>query len=163
MASLLRSLKETVKPTEPLLFPIFGRGRVLDGLIANGINADNLKDAGQFLCGPCSCQVKRLNPGMDLLIAADWDAVLTDPDAIEPEPPHMREQSVPLPAQKKELTPEKPMETGTGANLPLLIASIVGAILVVVTGGLTLRVLRKPSPQPRKISHEFLANATRSR
>ncbi len=28
-----------------------------------------------FLCGECSCQVKELNPGMDLPIVADWPAI----------------------------------------------------------------------------------------
>ncbi len=28
-----------------------------------------------FLCGECSCEVKELNPGMDLPIAADWPAI----------------------------------------------------------------------------------------
>jgi hypothetical protein len=141
--SLLASLKGSVAPTEPLLFPIFGRGRVLDGLIGKGINADNLKDAGQFLCGPCSCQVKRLNPGVDLLIAADWDSVLVDPEAVEPEPPHMREQQVPITTKKRETALEL-ARPGSG-NIPLVIAVAVVALLVIVTGVLALRYNKNPS------------------
>ena len=29
-----------------------------------------------FLIGKCSCQVKDLNPGVDLLMAADWDNLM---------------------------------------------------------------------------------------
>ncbi len=146
--SLLRSLKEAVAPTEPLLFPVFGRGRVLDGLIGKGVNADNLKDAGQFLCGACSCQVKRLNPGTDLLIAADWDAVLTDPDAIEPEPTPQRERRVPLPAAQPEPQTANALPVANGTNLPLLVAIAVVAVLVFVTGGLALRAKVYP-PAPK--------------
>jgi hypothetical protein len=143
--SLLASLKESVAATQPLLFPIFGRGRVLDGLIGKGINIDNLKDAGQFLCGPCSCQVKRLNPGMDLLIAADWDAVLVDPDAVEPEPPHMREQMVPIPAKKGETAPDAGRPRG--ASIPLIIAVAFVTLLVIVTGVLALRYKNLSAPK----------------
>ena len=29
-----------------------------------------------FLLGACSCQVKRMNPGWDLLLNVDWDGAL---------------------------------------------------------------------------------------
>lgn len=61
---------------EPIAFPVFGRGRALYAMIGKGINEDTIDEASAFLVGPCSCQVKRLNPGTDLLIAADWDALL---------------------------------------------------------------------------------------
>ena len=36
------------------------------------ITADNLKEAARFLTGPCTCKVKEQNPGVDLLVLADW-------------------------------------------------------------------------------------------
>ncbi|HQP99826.1 MAG TPA: hypothetical protein PLY86_15325 [bacterium] len=60
--------------SEPMAFPVYGRGRVLYALVGKGITKENITEACQFLVGPCSCQVKALNPGVDLLIAADWDA-----------------------------------------------------------------------------------------
>jgi len=58
---------------EPMAFPIFGRGRVLYALIGKGINADTIWETCAFLVGPCMCQVKGQNPGVDLLISTDWD------------------------------------------------------------------------------------------
>lgn len=63
---------------EPMVFPVFGRGRVLEPLIGKGINADNALDYSGYLCGACSCEVKDQNPGMDLLVAANWDEALAD-------------------------------------------------------------------------------------
>jgi len=60
---------------EPMAFPIFGRGRALFALVGKGINRENILMACEFLLGPCACQIKNLNPGTDLLIAANWDLV----------------------------------------------------------------------------------------
>lgn len=59
---------------EPIVFPVFGRGRVLYALGGAGITRDNIREAAAFLGGSCSCITKALNPGVDLLMAANWDA-----------------------------------------------------------------------------------------
>ena len=59
---------------EPIVFPTFGRGRALFALVGEGINTDNLREAISFITGPCGCEIKMLNPGVDLLIAENWDA-----------------------------------------------------------------------------------------
>jgi hypothetical protein len=59
---------------EPIVFPTFGRGRALFALVGEGINTDNLREAIAFITGPCGCEVKMLNPGVDLLMAENWDA-----------------------------------------------------------------------------------------
>ena len=58
----------------PILFPIFGRGRLLGSLCdqKKEITPEQIADVAKFLCRECSCQVKELNPGMDLLFVADW-------------------------------------------------------------------------------------------
>lgn len=61
---------------EPMVFPVFGRGRALLPLIGAGITADNIHESAAFLVGACSCEIKELNPGFDLLLAADWDVLL---------------------------------------------------------------------------------------
>jgi len=58
--------------TEPVVFPVFGRGRSLYGLSGKGINTENILDANGFLVGPCACTVKEGNPGVDLMTQADW-------------------------------------------------------------------------------------------
>ena len=60
--------------SEPMVFPIYGRGIALWAIVGSGINTWNITDAAEFLTGPCSCQIKMLNPGIDLLITKDWDA-----------------------------------------------------------------------------------------
>src|SRR5262249_34009543 len=42
------------------------------------LTAETLTDAAVFLTGRCSCQVKRLNPGVDLLVSADWDSIFAE-------------------------------------------------------------------------------------
>jgi hypothetical protein len=62
--------------TEPVVFPVFGRGRVLPPLIGAEITRENLERIGQILTAPCSCNVKRQFPGIDLLMSVDWDGIL---------------------------------------------------------------------------------------
>jgi hypothetical protein len=67
-------LDEYVK--EPMAVPVFGRGRALYTLIGEGINADNIREAAAFLTGPCGCEIKMMNPGVDLLMAINWDGAV---------------------------------------------------------------------------------------
>jgi hypothetical protein len=60
----------------PIVFPVFGRGRALFALVGEGINSDNLREAIAFLTGPCGCEIKMMNPGVDLLMATNWDAAV---------------------------------------------------------------------------------------
>jgi hypothetical protein len=59
---------------KPVTFPVFGRGRALYALIGEGITSDNIRETIAFLVGPCGCEIKMMNPGMDILMAANWDA-----------------------------------------------------------------------------------------
>ncbi len=59
---------------QPMVFPIYGRGLILYALVGKGINPWTLAEAGAFLTGPCSCQVKSANPGTDILMSYDWDS-----------------------------------------------------------------------------------------
>ena len=59
---------------KPVIFPVFGRGRALYALIGEGINTDNIRETIAFVVGPCGCEIKMMNPGVDLLMAANWDA-----------------------------------------------------------------------------------------
>ena len=73
LINMLRHSEADLKAfSEPIAFPIFGRGRILYALVGRGINPENILQACAFLTGPCSCQVKALNPGTDLLMSADW-------------------------------------------------------------------------------------------
>jgi hypothetical protein len=58
--------------TSPMAFPVFGRGRVLYALVGPGITGANISKSCLFMTEGCSCEVKELNPGVDLLLTADW-------------------------------------------------------------------------------------------
>lgn len=73
---LLGSEADLREIKEPILFPVFGRGRALYALAGKGISHETLDEAATFLIGKCSCQVKELNPGVDLLLAANWDKLV---------------------------------------------------------------------------------------
>ncbi len=68
----------------PFAFPVFGRGRVLYGLVNKGIVKDTIRSASSFMAGPCSCQVKNQNPGFDLLLVSDWESAIGDTLISEP-------------------------------------------------------------------------------
>jgi hypothetical protein len=61
---------------EPLVFTVFGRGRALPPLAGKNLSASALTAVAEFIAGACSCEVKSMNPGFDLLLAADWDALI---------------------------------------------------------------------------------------
>ena len=61
---------------EPLFAAIFGRGRVLGAWGQDRLNEEFVLDTARFLLGSCSCEVKSLNPGWDLLLRVDWDEEL---------------------------------------------------------------------------------------
>ncbi len=94
--AVLRAMLMKVEPdlgdyaAEPMVFAVFGRGRALEPLIGRGIHADNIREAASYLCGACSCEIKEQNPGMDLLLMADWAPV---DQAPKPEPVRMEPQS----------------------------------------------------------------------
>lgn len=102
--AVLRAMLMKVEPDladyagEPMVFAVFGRGRALEPLIGRGIHADNLREAATYLCGACSCEIKEQNPGMDLLLAADWAPV---DQAPKPEPVRM-EPEAPAPSPVRE-------------------------------------------------------------
>lgn len=76
---------------EPVLFAIFGRGRVMPPGVGKEVHVESLTYLLGFLADRCSCTVKDQNPGLDLLIKWDWEAVAEkfsaeEQAAAEPEP-----------------------------------------------------------------------------
>lgn len=77
---------DLVKQGEPLLVPVFGRGRALEVIPSADVDSPLTRDLTLFLAGACSCQVKEQNPGFDLLIDADWDSELFGAEGERPPP-----------------------------------------------------------------------------
>jgi len=64
-----------VAEKEVMLFPIFGRGRVVPPATGEEIQPEAIREMAEFLTGPCSCEVKEMNPGYDLLLSANWNSL----------------------------------------------------------------------------------------
>jgi len=83
-AGMLLSCSEGLRDLDsPILFPIFGRGRVLRPLAGEDIDAANITQTARDLIDQCSCQVQARFPGTDMLIAADWESEVTQSAAIQ--------------------------------------------------------------------------------
>ena len=88
---LLGTEPDLAEMKEPMAFPIFGRGRALHAFVGTGIKRETIDQAASFLIGKCSCQVKELNPGADLLFAADWDGLIKANTTAPPDLPTLAE------------------------------------------------------------------------
>ena len=60
----------------PWVLPIFGRGRMLDAIDAEHLTVQTVLNACKYMVGECSCTVKTQNPGVDLLMSANWSESL---------------------------------------------------------------------------------------
>jgi len=73
---LLSSEPDLATFKEPMVFPIFGRGRVLYALVGAGISKSNIEKGCHVITGPCTCEIKDLNIGTDMLMNMDWESSL---------------------------------------------------------------------------------------
>ncbi len=129
---------------EPMAFPVFGRGRVLYALVGAGVNAENVRHTLDFLVGGCSCTIKHGNPGVDLLLTADWGPVA--PPEPEETPALSAAEIVPL--TPLPIKPNHPATAAAAAPAPRSGSWLVGgvvaaAVLVFVTGWLALRSMKR--------------------
>lgn len=75
LVNMLLDVEEDLREfAEPMIFGVYGRGRAGWPYLGKGITKENMDDALAFMSGACSCEVKEQNPGMDLLVSADWTA-----------------------------------------------------------------------------------------
>lgn len=158
VAMLLGSEQDLHETDEPMAFPVFGRGRVLYAIMGGGITAENIEQAGVDLTGPCTCTVKDQNPGVDLVMAVDWDGLVERQVDIDKElpplaglgafSPDVEEESsgnvevpVKVSAKAKEIEANLAEPTTEQTENPLLrnMLLISGfAIAVVIAGSLVL-------------------------
>ena len=114
---LLNSEDDLKDFDEPIAFPVFGRGRALPALVGKGINNDMIDEASTFLSGPCSCQVKRQNPGFDLMTSVNWDQLLQEQINELDDKAQVEVSTQTQPGQTPETTPASPTPA-TGAQSP---------------------------------------------
>ena len=71
---LTRSLPESIyKKSQPIVFPIFGRGRMLAAIREKNLNTETLRRWCEYIAGECSCEIKSRNPGFDTFIPIGWN------------------------------------------------------------------------------------------
>jgi hypothetical protein len=119
-------------PEEPLVVPIFGRGRTPGPLLGSSITPEAILTACEYLCGACSCQVKSGNPGYDLLFQANWQEKLQSGlVVIDKHLPAI------LPSLNDETSPQKgeenPHDTYHISPTPILIVTLIILSLVIGT------------------------------
>ena len=148
METLLSTEPDLRGRDEPMAFPVFGRGRVLYALVGAGVNAENVRHTLDFLVGGCSCTIKRQNPGVDLLLTADWGPVVPAPPEesaglsaaaeIVPLTPLPRKPARPAVTDSAEAAPSY------GVSFWLTVGVGAAVVLVLATGWLALRQ-KKPA------------------
>jgi len=133
---LSRSGGDLAEGKGPVVLPVFGRGRALWPLSGERLSAAEIAEAAEFLTGACSCQVKEMNPGLDLLFDADWEKSLSaPPSAGAASPPPSVQAAAPAAAARLARS------WGTlWAGVAFL------SIAVLVVGTLLLRPRRPPGP-----------------
>ena len=67
---LLRQSPAQLDYKGPIAYPVFGRGRVLEGV--SDLESNNIEELTTYLSSHCSCTVKEENPGIDLLMNVPW-------------------------------------------------------------------------------------------
>jgi len=72
LAMLLGSESDLIYYDEPMVFPVFGRGRALYAIVGEGITEQTVYEACRSVTAWCSCEIKAQHPGIDLLITTDW-------------------------------------------------------------------------------------------
>ena len=166
MVKLLLGLGDVAPDTTgPIVFPVFGRGRVLAALSGGSLSAPSLEEVGDFLCGNCTCSVKGQLPGGDLLMVADWEALIEgrmvreEPLTLQGLAPLAKTAASfasanPAAPARASSPPAQAVEAESqGADSPsgplfwTLLATLTGVALLIAAGSLFVRNMRgKDSP-----------------
>lgn len=145
---LLKSEGDLNDIDAPMAFPVFGRGRALYALVDGGIAPDLVEEACMYIAGRCTCEVKDLNPGIDLLMSTNWEAVVGVSQMTPIEPPSVAELAAvqaPVAAATAmvDSTPSQPAVPRSMLVRNLAIAMAVGFLLVI--GGTVYLLVKMPN------------------
>ncbi len=142
ISMLLGAEADLADTRNPLVVPVFGQGRALYALVGDGIKTEAIDKAATFLIGKCSCEVKERNPGFDLLLSADWKALLAAQNAGIPDLPTMAELTKSAPVTVTISADSQPAATNADTRkakqepppwlMPLLAGTGVLALLAIV-------------------------------
>ncbi len=77
LVQMLLNIKPDLKKAsdETLVFPIYGKGLILNALVGSTIEPQRIWAVAEFLTGPCSCVFKDSWHGASLLMNVDWGVI----------------------------------------------------------------------------------------
>jgi hypothetical protein len=132
---------------------------------AVAMDADlEIEAAARYLCGACSCEVKRLNPGADILMSVNWEGLVVGEYVVDEDLPPLQSVSALLspaptpttipdnqgpetiasaPAPESAPTGEKPAPAPESGKLNRTVWWALGGLGAVVVLGSLLLILRK--------------------
>ena len=145
--SLAPRIDAQIAAGHPAIIPLYGRARALTPYLADDKEMGDITTSiSQMVTGACSCEIKEMNPGVDLLFAVNWEhdlqtfaakrAEATTAPATPLEPPSLADlaASPPAMARKPETKGWPTIEVGKGGTMPrnvtLLAASVAGMVVV---------------------------------
>jgi len=87
------------------------------------LSADLIEEATLFLTGACSCEVKNLNPGWDLLMNVDWETELEKAEEVRVAAINTTADPISTPPEKPAVS-AKPETVTIGAPAPVPAATL---------------------------------------
>ncbi len=149
MAMLTRLSPEMVTNSSPVVIPVFGQGRGAVMMMNEFIADEYIERVSEFLTGACSCEVKSLNPGFDILIPVDWVGGITEEYVFDAELPPLTSPLAALePQPKPEIDSADERIEELEKSETRLFGGVLGLFLIAVLGTLGLvtwlMVRRKP-------------------
>jgi hypothetical protein len=129
---------------EPIVFPVFGRGRMFGGMFGEQINEKSIQGVVSYLASSCSCEIKAQHPGMDLLLSAFWDRVVMGELFVDDSAIPELTGVMPEPSKPASAAVEKAEKPGNHSAVWMIYGiSLGGAIVVVAFAGFILSRRRK--------------------
>jgi hypothetical protein len=106
LALLLHCEADLAGTREPMVFPVFGRGLTLLPLIGKGIHPDVIERTAGALVSYCEDTFRQQQPFVDLLVTADWDAIIQGRQVRDPALPSLTGLVAPEPIACCGVVPE---------------------------------------------------------
>ena len=150
MAMLTHLSPEVAMNSSPVVIPVFGQGRGAVLMMNEFIADEYIERIVEFLTGACSCEVKSLNPGFDILIPIEWVGGITKEYVFDAELPPLTSPLAALePQPKPEIdSADEPIEKLEESETRLF-GGVLGLFLIAVLGtlGFVTWLLIRKKPQ----------------
>ena len=147
LISMITGLQDISSIKDPIVIPVFGRGRALTTFTGDEIDKDLIYNVMSFLLSPCACQIKMASPGTDMLIKANWQKSF---DQYSQQNTSPALTSV-MPDSSSTITMENDsiIDLTTGQSSSIFSSRIIGSaggiigIFVIVIGIVTVIILKR--------------------